>query len=156
MSTALDSVVAGSALNVSAVCKGLAQYVGSSMKPGSRLEIWHLWEKLGELECKILTDTRLEFHAKGRFLGSAFDALGKIEVEPRDRCTIELGHLRDPEARYCLQHKRSILISEEFNGHAPSLRFWADKAETRAELRCTLGRFRPTFDLSIAPPKSPT
>jgi hypothetical protein len=125
------------------------------MKPGARLEIWFWREKIGELECKVLTETRLEFHAWGQFLGHAFDAPGKLELEPRGRCTMQLGDLRDPEASYCLQHKRTIVISEAFNDHAPSLRFWADKAETKAELRCTVVRFRSRFDLTIAPPAPP-
>jgi hypothetical protein len=141
-------------VDASSSCTGLAQHVGSSMKPGARLEIWLLWEKLGELECKVLTETCLEFHARGRFLGRAFDASGKIELEPRGHCTIEIGQLRDPEARYCLEHRRPIVISEDCNGHAPSLRFWADGVETRAELRCTVGKLRPKFDLTIAPPSS--
>jgi hypothetical protein len=133
--------------------KGLAQHVGSSMKPGARLEIWFFWEKVGELECKSLTETRIEFHAKGRLLGRTFDTAGKIELGPQGRCTIELGELRDPEACYCLEHKRPFLISEDFDGHAPSLRFWADAAETRAELRCYVGIFRPRIPLTLAPPK---
>ena len=156
MSTALDSPIAGSRVGAGAPCKVLEQHLGSSMRPGSRLDIWFLWEKLGELECKVLTETRLEFHATGRFLGRDFDASGKIELEPMGRCTIELGHFRDPDAHYHLQHKSILIESGGFNGHAPSLRFWADEAETKVELKCTVGRFRPRFDLPVAPPRPPT
>ena len=156
MCTALDSTIAEAAVEVGAACMGLTQHLGSSMQPGARLEIWFLREKLGELECRVLTETRLEFHARGRFLGRDFDAPGKIELAPPDRCTIALGRLRDPYARYCLQHKRAILVSEDLGGHAPSLRFWADKVVTMVELRYTVGRFRPRLDLTIAPPRSST
>lgn len=155
MRNALDPPAVESDADAGDLGKGLTQHIGSGMQPGSRLEIWFLQERLGELECKVLTKTRLEFHAWGRFLGQPFDAPGKIELAPWGRCTIEIGHRRDAEACYSLQHKRVVLISEDFNGHAPSLRFWADKAETKVELRYTAGRFRPKFDVTIAPPRSP-
>ena len=156
MNTASDSPIAESTVYRGTARRGLAQHFGSSMEPGSKLEIWFFWQKVGELECKSLTETRLEFHARGRLLGRTFDTSGKIEIElePQGRCTIELGRLRDPEARYCLQHKRPFLISEDFDGHAPSLRFWADEAETRAELRCNVGIFRPRLPHTIIPARS--
>jgi hypothetical protein len=155
MRTAMDASLAEPRAEAGAG-KGLAQHVGASLVPGARLEIWCLWEKIGELECKAVTDTRIELRIRGRFLGHEFDATGKLEIEPRGRCTIALGAVRDPDARYCLQHKRPIVISEAWGGLAPSLRFWADGADTRAELRFTVDRVRPKFDLVLAPPKLST
>ncbi len=156
MTTALDSLVSGTEADAGGVREGLVRHFGSSMRSGARLEIWLSWDKLGEIECRVLTETCLEFHARGRFLGRAFDVPGRIELAPRGRCELELGHLCDSEARYCLQHKRPLVISEGFEGHSPSLRFWPEGAETRAELRCTVGRLRPRFDLVITAPRPPT
>ena len=155
MSTALDSLAPELRAATASPPDGIEQYVGSTMRPGATLEIWCLWEKIGELECKVLTATRLELHARGRFLGRPVDVPGAIELGPASRCTIELGDLRDAEARYCLQHKRPVLISEGFLGYAPSLRFWADGAETKVELRYTVDRFRPRFELTIGPRRPP-
>jgi hypothetical protein len=129
--------------------KGLEQCVGSSMTRGSRLEIWCKREKVGVFECLGLTATCLEFRAEGRFLGRSFDVRGKLELDARGHCAIELGQLRDPDARYCLQHRRPIVISEGLDGYEPSLRFWPERAETRAELRCNVDRVRAKFDLTI-------
>ena len=152
MITALSEVTR-STVDASTATEGLAQYVGTSLRPGALLEIWFMFEKLGELECTVLTETRIELHARGRFLGRAFDVPCKIELGPRDRCTIELGRLRDPEARSCLQLKKWIVISEDLGGHEPSLRVWADREVTKVELRCTVGMLRPVFDLTLVPPR---
>lgn len=163
MSATMEAQLVESDMDTSASREDLRRYLGSSTRPGRKLEVWVLvlleWKKAGEFEVKDLSASHIQFSATNIIRLDRkippFKLEGELVLVPQsNRCRLTLNGVTDDDARYYVEHSSILVESKSFKPYGPSIRFWADGEETKADVWVNVGWIRPKFHIAIAPPKS--
>ena len=137
--------------------EGLGKYLGTSMQPGAVLDVryyvWPFWHHGGKLECKLVDDLFIEVAVDVEVKPlPPITLAGSVRLVPfSDRCIVTIGGTTDRNARYVSEGQSILIESQEFGDYKPSIRFWREGAETKADIWVSLRGFRVKVHVAITP-----